>query len=467
MVKAIKKRVSRSQEAQTDQTDQPITLEHLQFLSASARRALQALTSSMTNSEHSPDEQDAQLDDAFELLKRDLEGQAIEHLEQSLDWLREVGIYPLSLALLEEAWNAELPLDLLGRVAQDWVGTVLFGMSDEDGARVVARHLIPRALELGASFCSDLCDVLLEWGLYEEATPLAQFVVQAQPGDTSARFHLGVCAKLVGNWPLAQENFAEVHRLHPQDPATLWNQGIVAVAQKQWNQARQAWQALGFTLPKGEGDYASAGELSPIRLSCLGQNGDSISQRAQTSLSLAPKVRTEVLWGIRIGPARVQLTGIPYHHPTYRCGDIVLIDGVKAGDLEHQGQSFPISPVIGLFEKGEGETIDLIGPARSAQDENRLNQVVQELSAQGWTLALWTRRFPRFLETGVLTQLSIYLPPQRSALQLREILIAQGVYQAVCEEHSHVLNLYHPRWAEWVGESIELHSQARANLIKH
>jgi|GEM_PF-1616145 len=470
MVKAIKKRISKAEASTQSPTQsppeplaEPVTLEQLTFLSASARRALGALVSSM--GEGLVDEEG--VEDAFELLKRDLEGQPVASLELCLDWLREVGLYQLSLELLEESWSAELPLDLLGRVAQDWLGTVLFGLNDEAGARVVAQHLTPRAIELGASFCGDLCDVLLEWGLHEEATPLASFVATSLPGDISARFHLGVCAKLSGDWTLARESFAEVRRLHPNDPATLWNVGLVAVAERRWADAREAWVALGFTLPEGEGDYASAGELSPVRLSCRSSGGESISDRAQTALSSAPRVSTEVLWGVRLCPARVQLTGIPYHHARYRCGDVLLIDGVKAGEVSHQGQSFPVSPVIGRFSESTGETFDLVGPPRAPRAEEALRRAVEELSAEGWTLALWTRNFPRHVaERGaLLTQLSVYVTPTHSAEALCEALSVRGVYQAVQEGSPSELELYHPQWASRVGEDVGAHEARRAGLL--
>ena len=69
------------------------------------------------------------IDMIIDSLKLDLDGASVALLEETLDWLRDAGAYALSLALLEEAWNSDLPLDLLGRIAQDWVGTVLFGLS--------------------------------------------------------------------------------------------------------------------------------------------------------------------------------------------------------------------------------------------------------------------------------------------------------------------------------------------------
>ena len=96
---------------------------------------------------------DSSLEEGLESLKTDLDGQPLVLLEESLDWLRDAGLYDLSIPLLEEAWSSELPLDFLGRVAQDWVGSVLFGLGDESGAKQVATHLAKRAQELGPAFC--------------------------------------------------------------------------------------------------------------------------------------------------------------------------------------------------------------------------------------------------------------------------------------------------------------------------
>jgi hypothetical protein len=464
-----------------EQEAQPLTLEDLSFLSAAARRVLADVAH--PKGAQSEEVRAALVDDALDVLKRDLEGQPADHLELTLDWLREVGAYPLSLELLEEAWSAELSLELLGRVAQDWVGTALFGMRDERGAREVARHITPRAIELGASFCGDLCDLLLEWGLHEEATPLARFVADAQPGDLSARFHLGVCAKLSGDFELARESFKAVARQHPKDPATLWNLGVTAVALHDWAEARSAWGGLGFGLPEGEGDYASPGELSPVRLRVPertqaegeAQSEQSISERAQTSNTQAPQVNSEVLWGLRICPARVKLTSIPYHHPEFKCGDVLLIDGVKAGEVEHQGQRFPISPVISRWARGEGETIDLIGPALSAPHLLELERTIDELGGEGWVIAHWTRTAPRVLSSAkgaLLTQLTLYVPSKAedpegrfSPAALREQLMERGLYLEASAQGSPG-ELYHPRWAELTGEDPALHAKRRARLLQ-
>jgi hypothetical protein len=429
----------------------PLTVDELPGLSAAARRALKRVLTLPASAEA----QAEATEEALELLKRDLDGQPAEALEGVLDLLREEGAYGLSLELLEEAWSAELPLDLLGRVAQDWVGTVLFGLGDREGARTVARHLRPRAVELGASFCSDLCDLYLEWGLADEARPLAEEVVRAQPGDASARFHLGVCAKLSGEWGLARECFDEV-LLHSTDPATRWNRALVAVAERDWAVARAQWSALGLALPPGEGDYAAIGELTPVRLN--GEGG-------------APD---EVLWGARVCPARVLLTGLPYHHRRFRCGDTLLVDGVKAGEVEHNGARHTVVPALGVWEASTGRTVRLVGPPASPVVLGALDAATRALGARGWAVAHWTRAFPRLAPAGSragegapLTQLCVYVPADRSASELWADLCAHlsGAVELYAEGGEGALAAEAGWWASEIGEAPEAHVAGLMGLL--
>ena len=58
-----------------------------------------------------------------------------------LDALRHARAYGVSLEILEAAWNSSAPAGFRAQIAQDWVGTVLYGLNDPDGAVVVALHI--------------------------------------------------------------------------------------------------------------------------------------------------------------------------------------------------------------------------------------------------------------------------------------------------------------------------------------
>ena len=429
-------------------------------ISGLSRRSQKILMKLAQSHSQGQDLQASSLDEGLDSLKADLDGQPLVLLEESLDWLRETGIYDLSIPLLEEAWSSDLPLDFLGRVAQDWVGSVLFGLGDEKGARQVAAHLAKRAQELGPAFCSDLCDMWLEWGLFSEAEPLAQFVHNRQPGDMSALFHLMICAKMRLAWDEARswlEQLDQRRALNPDtplDPAIEWNRGIIAVAQRKWVLARQAWAGVGFTFPDQpdqpkNSDYATPGELSPIRLKID-------IDLVESSKGHLP--RSEVVWGTRIGPARVELTGIPYYHPTIRSGDILLLDGVQEGKVDLNGENYPVSPALTVWSPSKGETFRLYGAQKSLKEGILLERFIQKLGEQGWAIANWTRMIRKETpDRDPLIQVALYLPPDRELsafhTKLNEFMASPGAPQ-----------LYNPRYAELAGEDREIHEQVWIKL---
>ena len=407
------------------------------------------------------------LDLALGSVKSDLDGAPIGLLEETLDWLRDVGLYDISLPILEEAWASELPLDFLGRVAQDWVGSALYGLGDESGAIEIAHHLAPRAQELGPSLCSDLCDLWLEWGLVACAEELATFVHERQPGDLSALFHLMICAKLRGAWDEASDWLAKLDEVRAlgqseTDPAIEWNRGLLAVARERWGEARRAWERVGFTFPaddsdasqKESSDYAHPGELSPIRLK---------NDLASVEASQGQLPRSEVVWGRRIGPARVELTALPYYHPVYRCGDIVLIDGVQEGKVDFNGQDYPISPALAVWARSPGETLRFYGAHTRLKQTMVLESLAQSLGEKGWAIAHWTRFVRRETPDGdQLLQLALYLPPDRDLNEFTQALEER-------QERGHLPQLFCPRYAELTGASVTEHQQALIELgvIEH
>lgn len=396
------------------------------------------------------------LEETLESVKSDLDGQALGLLEETLDWLRESGLYEVSIPLLEEAWSSDLPLDFQGRVAQDWIGSILFGLGDEKGAREVARHLTKRAQELGATFCSDLCDMWLEWGFFAEAESIVRFVHDKMPGESSALFHLMICAKMRLDWIEASSWLTQLDQrrvmsgAEGSDPAIEWNRGLIAVAQRNWGDARAAWQEVGFSFPEtDEGqepsqDYAMPGELSPVRLKID-------LEIVEASEGRLP--RSEVVWGRRIGPARVELTGIPYFHPQYKSGDTLLVDGVQEGKVDFNGETYPVSPVLDVWSPSPGETIKFYGEQETLKQGITLDRFVQELGERGWAIVHWTRMVRRETSAGKpLLQVALYLPPDRQAQAFNELLTAFSSAEGTPR-------LYSPRFAHLVGEPVKPHRQ--------
>lgn len=299
-----------------------------------------------------------------------LDGRPVGDLDAVLDALRERGAYPISVVLLEHAWNAQLPLDAAGRVAEDWLGTVLHGLGDRDGAREVARHLVAGAVERGPAFAGDLGDLLMTMTLFDEARPLVEEAVARHPGDLTHRFNLGVLQKMAGEWAGCRASFETVTRLR-DDPAAWWNLGIACTALGDWARARDAWRAVGFEMPPGEGDYARPGQATPVRL------------RAPAD---AP-VRSEIVWGDRLCPARVRLRNLP-RFAAAAFGDVVLIDGVAAGEVrDAEGQKATVHAALGVHQAYGGRTFVLRAADGGPAHQQAAARLAERLAQSGWPAA--------------------------------------------------------------------------------
>ncbi len=299
-----------------------------------------------------------------------LDGRPVGDLDAVLDALRDRGAYPVSVVLLEHAWNAQLPLDAAGRVAEDWLGTVLHGLGDREGARVVARHLVAGAVERGPAFAGDLGDLLMTMTLFDEARPLVEEAVALHPGDLTHRFNLGVLQKFAGEWAGCRASFETVARLR-DDPAALWNLGIACTALRDWPAARAAWRKVGFEMPPGEGDYARPGQATPVRL------------RAPAG---AP-VQSEIVWGDRLCPARVRLRNIP-RFAAAGFGDVVLIDGVAAGEVRGaDGQKATVHAALGVHALYGGRTFALRAVDGGPAHREAAARLAERLAQAGWPAA--------------------------------------------------------------------------------
>lgn len=300
------------------------------------------------------------------------DGRKASDLIGLLDALREATAYPVSLFVLENAWSVDLPPDKLGAIAQDWMGTILFGLGDREGAERIARKITPRAIEISPQLSGDLGDLLLSWSLREVARPLVQAAVDALPGDTSHRFNLGVLQKFSGEWAASRDSFKAVLQ-HKPSPQAWWNLGVAATALRDFDAAREAWQRVGLAIPDGTGDFAEPGAPTPVSLA---------------TTDGAPASR-EVVWGERLCPARVVLRGLPRWPAQGSYGDVVLIDGAPIQEIEHEGERVPVLPALAVFEDNAGETYHVVGddPALS----HDLTHVALRLNEVGWPAANWSQ----------------------------------------------------------------------------
>jgi len=323
------------------------------------------------------------------------QGQHPDRLEDLLDALRARAAYPISIGVLEAAWNSDLSPERMGRVVEDWIGTVKFGLGDDAGAEIVARHISDGAAGHGHAFVGDLGHLLLGWEMYALASPLVEAAAEAMPGDLSAQFNLGVVRKLQADWAASRRCFETVLRLRPDDQASRWNLGITCTALGDWAGARTAWTELGMELPAGDGDFGAEGEITAIRLPF----DDGAGGRGY-----------EVVWGRRMGPARACLRTIPRFSKLASYGDIVLLDGVTAGETQLEGESVAVFPALARLEARGAEVMVFRGEDGSTDACRRADVAVERLNGEGWPAADWSS-----LGTGDGVCIAVAVEPDRSA----------------------------------------------------
>jgi hypothetical protein len=161
-------------------------------------------------------------------------------------------------------------------------------------------------------------------------------------------YNLGLKAKYEGNW---QESLAQNQRadkLRPGDEATIWNLGIAATALSQWDEARRAWKAYGIEVNDGAGEV-----LWSEMKACVRAN---------------PNGAADVVWGMRIDPARIRIENVPLPASERRYGDILINDGAEEGKRVSNGREYPVFDELELWRMSPFSTfeVDLSMPNESA-----------------------------------------------------------------------------------------------------
>lgn len=184
---------------------------------------------------------------------------------------------------------------------------------------------------------------------------------------SQAWFDLALIHKRRGAWTTCLEYNRRAGELVPEDerdgePA-FWNAGIAATALEDWAAAREAWTIYGIPIEPGDGpieaDFGNAVVRLPIG---------------------------ETVWGRRIDPARMVLLSIPLPDSSYRCGDIVLHDGVPNGARVANGHEFPVFDVLMRWRAAPNPTVQITAWADElaiAALETRLEDAC--LPHENWT----------------------------------------------------------------------------------
>ena len=151
----------------------------------------------------------------------------------------------------------------------------------------------------------------------------------AAPDWSVPVYNLGLIYKYDGRWQESLDCNQRAAILDPNDEASWWNLGIAATALGNWSEARRAWKACGIDVPTGDGPLEFNWGNTPVRLDPDGQ--------------------AEVVWALRVDPARARIVSVPLPSSPFHWGDIVLTDGAAEGQRIVDGQTYPVFNVLQLL----------------------------------------------------------------------------------------------------------------------
>lgn len=167
-------------------------------------------------------------------------------------------------------------------------------------------------------------------GRPEQAVALMTSAVRADP-SSERWFDLGLLHKRQRDWPASLSANLEAARLDPRNEAACWNGGIAATALADWPTARRLWAAYGVTLPPGDGEPVQPIGRTPVRVD--------------------PQGSAEVVWGLRLDPARALLESVPTPACDRRWHDVVLHDGEPRGERQLAGRWVPVFDELALWRR--------------------------------------------------------------------------------------------------------------------
>jgi hypothetical protein len=163
-------------------------------------------------------------------------------------------------------------------------------------------------------------------------------------------YNLGLKAKYEGNWPESLVQNQRADSLRPGDEATIWNLGIAATALSEWDEARRAWRAYEIKVNEGPGEV-----LWPEIKACVRAN---------------PNGAADVVWGMRIDPARIRIENVPLPASERRYRDVLVNDGAEEGTRIWNGREYPVFDELGIWKVSPYSTfeVELVMPNESAME---------------------------------------------------------------------------------------------------
>lgn len=173
----------------------------------------------------------------------------------------------------------------------------------------------------------------------ESAIKLYKEILTQKEDWAAPNYNLGLVYKYQGKWEESFKYNKRAVELNREDESAWWNLGIAATALKEWRMARGCWNFFGMKYDDLDEEPDGEISITPIRLN---PDGDA-----------------EVVWAMRIDPARAILENIPLPESGHRYKDMVLNDGAPKGYREWDGREYPVFDELQLLSKSDYQTFSI------------------------------------------------------------------------------------------------------------
>jgi tetratricopeptide (TPR) repeat protein len=208
---------------------------------------------------------------------------------------------------------------------------------------------------------------LEEEGKNGEAMVLYEDIISKMPNWSTPYYNLGLICKYRGDWKKSFEYNLKATQLDPESEAAWWNLGIASTALKNWRMARTAWNNFGLNFEINDEEPTAGSWDAPIRIN--------------------PEEEAEVVWAVRIDPARAIIKSIPLAKSGHRYGDMILNDGAPVGKRQVNGQEYSVFNELELLQKSNFKTFSVI---IKVDEEYQLEKLFDLLSQYDLPYENWT-----------------------------------------------------------------------------
>jgi hypothetical protein len=180
-------------------------------------------------------------------------------------------------------------------------------------------------------------------------------------------FNLGLRAKESGQWRDSLRFNQRASELDPEDEASWWNLAIAATALHNWPEARRGWRRFGLEVEEG---------LDEVR-----------TPKMRACVRLNPEGSGEVVWGLRLDPARIMIENVPLPESNRRFNDIVLNDGAPNGTRTSNGDEFPVFDELSVWKPSSYSTFEVTILHPNEESRGRLESLcaVREVGLEDWS----------------------------------------------------------------------------------